>query len=459
MSRSNSTRRQFFQAAGGGLATARLIGTAAAPGFFLADAVAALKGAKQSVVIPTHEHYGDLDERLDFPAAWQLNVMKMAGHDAPVLSQEEIRRRLQSPIGARPLREIAAGKKTVIVTFDDLTRPTPTYEVAPLVVEELKAAGIAEENILFMTSYGTHRNLEQDQVTRKLGKDLPRRFTWVNHDTFDNVKDVGQTSFKNRIKINQTFLAADLRVTISGIKVHSFAGYGGGAKAVLPGVAWMDTIEYNHETLARNNKTAGPVKTFKNEPRLDMIEAARMAKVDYSVQIVYNGKRKVCGVFAGDIVEAHHAAVRMANKHYRTPAFQNADVVVVNGYPQNNQATNGMGWVNRSIRDGGTAVLIIQHPEGLSAWHFLHERTTYTGGKNHFELRATRPMALPKNSQLIVYSQYLQKQQMDKFPPGTQFAWDWNGVVDHLLARHKADARVAVYPYACIQHAEIDLDG
>ncbi len=90
MSRPNSTRRQFLQAASGGLATARLIGTATAPGFFLADAVAALKGAKQSVVIPTHEHYGDLEERLDFPANWQLNVMKMAGHDAPVLSQDEV---------------------------------------------------------------------------------------------------------------------------------------------------------------------------------------------------------------------------------------------------------------------------------------------------------------------------------------------------------------------------------
>jgi len=449
MSNMHSTRREFFP---------RLIGTALAPGFFLSDAVAALKGAKQSVVIPTHEHYGDIDERLDFPASWQVNLMKMAGHDAPVLSPEEIRKHLQSPMGTRPLREIAAGKKTVIVTFDDLTRPTPTYEVAPLVVEELKAAGIAEDNIVFMTSYGTHRNLEQDQVVRKLGKDLPRRYTWINHNTFDNVKELGQTSFKNRIKISQTFLAADLRVTISGIKPHGFAGYGGGAKAVLPGVSSIDTIEYNHETIARKNPTTGPVKTFKNEARLDMIEAARMAKVDYSVQIVYNGKRKVCGIFAGDIVESHHAAVRMANKHYRTPGPQNADIIVVNGYPQNNQATNGM-WPTRSLKEGGTAVLVIQHPEGMSAWHFLHERTTYGGGKNYFELKATRPVALGKSTQLIVYSQYLQKQQMNKFPPGSQFAWNWDEVVNLLMARHKGDARVAVYPYGPIQHPEVDLDG
>ncbi len=457
MSGSSHNRREFL-AGGAGLASARLIGTALAPGMFLSDAVAALKGAKQSVTIPTHEHFGDLDERLDFPRAWEVNVLKMAGHDAPVLSPDEIRQRLQNPIGTRPLREIAAGKKSAIVTFDDLTRPTPTYEVAPLVVEELKAAGIPEDKIIFMSSYGTHRNMEQDEVIRKLGKDLSRRYAWINHNVFDNVKDVGMTSYKNRIKVNQTFLASDLRVTISGIKVHESAGYGGGAKAVLPGVAWIDTVQYNHQTIARNNKTLGQVKIFKNDMRLDMVEAARLANVDYSVQIVYNGKRKVCGIFAGDIVQGHHAACRMANKHYRTPTLENADVVVANGYPQNTQATHGLGWIHRSVREGGTGVLIIQHPQGISSWHFLNQRAGGRDGRTYFEALAAPAPPPAKHAQLIVYSQYLQKQQMNKFPPGTLFAWNWDEVINQLQVRHKGDARVAVYPYSCIQHREVDLD-
>jgi nickel-dependent lactate racemase len=226
----------------------------------------------------------------------------------------------------------------------------------------------------------------------------------------------------------------------------------------MPGLAWIDCIEYNHITIARNNKTTGQVKTFKNEARLDMIDAARMAKVDFSVQIVYNSKRKVCEVFAGDIVEAHHAACRMANKHYRTTTFQNADVVVANGYPQNTQATHALAWINRSVREGGTGVLIIQFPQGLSGWHFLNQRTGYANGKTYWEALAARSTTNPKNAQLIVYSQYLDKQQMDKFPPGTQFAWKWDEVMNQLQARHKRDARVAVYPYGCIQHEEVDLD-
>ncbi|HYM13293.1 MAG TPA: lactate racemase domain-containing protein [Bryobacterales bacterium] len=451
-------RREFFQTAGAGLASARLIGTALAPGMFLSDAVGALKGGAQSLVIPTHEHWGDIDERIDFPNSWQVNVMEMAGHAAPVLSRDEIRKRVQSPVGTRPLRELAAGKKRVVVTFDDLTRPTPTYDVAPLVAEELRAAGVADENILFMGSYGTHRNLEQDEVERKLGKDIPKRYPWINHNIFDNLKEVGTTTRKNRIKINDTFMAADLKVTISGIKVHSFAGYGGGAKAILPGVAWIDTIQYNHGTIAAKNKTTGQVKTFKNEARLDMIEAARFANVDFSVQILINGHRKVVGVYSGDIVEAHHAAVRMANKHYRTPTLRDADIVVANGYPQNTQATHALGWFNRSLKDGGTAVLVIQHPQGMSSWHFLNQRTSGAGGRTYWDMLEHRPESFPKG-QLLIYSQYLEKQEMVKFPKGTQFARNWDEVTRQLMARHKSDARVAVYPYAGIQHAEIDLDG
>ena len=242
--------------------------------------------------------------------------MEMAGANAPVLTSAEIAAQIAKPFGTGTLREIAQGKRTAVVTFDDLTRTTPTYTVAPLIAAELEAAGIKEENILFLGSFGTHRPMTALEIQKKLGKEVATRYAWMNHDAFDNLKDVGQTSFKNRVLLNQTFLAADLKICLSGIKVHQDAGYGGGAKAVLPGVAALSTVEYNHGTILRGNKTAGPVKIFKNEMRLDMIEAARMAKVDFSVQIMYNQKLRPTYIFSGDIVEAHHAGVRVAAKTY-----------------------------------------------------------------------------------------------------------------------------------------------
>lgn len=444
------TRRKFV---GGGATAASplLIGTALSSGPFAPDSVAALKGASKSVVIATHEFRGDLDERLDFPASWDVQVMKMAGHDAPVLTAAEVRRRLQAPIGTPPLRQIAAGKKTAVITFDDLTRPTPTYEIVPEVLEELEAAGLAADNIVFLTSCGAHRSLESDEVERKLGKNIVRRHAWLNHNVFDNLRDAGETRFQNRVYLNRTFLAADVRVTISGVKSHTLAGFGGGAKAVLPGVAGIDTIRYNHMTLARNNKTVGTARIFQNEARLDMVEAARLAKVDFSVQLLYNGRRRVCQIFCGDIEAAHHAACRAAIRHYATPMLRNVGVVVANAYPQNAQATKALTWISRSASQDGAGVLIVQHPQMMSAWHYLYS-PGYEGGRNYWEPR--RRAGPPAGPLLIVYSQYLQKRQTNDFPPGTVFASAWDDVIKTLLDRHKNDASVAVYPYGCIQHEE-----
>jgi lactate racemase len=419
-----------------------------------------VRGAERSVIIPTHEFAGNLDERLDFPSDWDLNVMRMKGEAAPVLTPAQIRARLEKPVGTRPLRELAEGKRTVVVTFDDLTRTTPTYQVTPWVVEQLLSAGIREENILFLTSFGTHRAMTAVEVQKKLGKDIAWRFPWMNHNIFANVKEVGTTSFGNVVKLNQTFLAADLKICLSGIKVHNDAGYGGGAKAVSPGVAWLETIEYNHNRILRETKTAGPVRVFKNEMRLDIIEAARMARVDFTVQILYNHKLQATHVFSGDIVEAHHAGVRVAANHYATPTFQNADIVVTNGYPQNAQAFHSQRWIARSVREGGTGVLIVQHPLALDPIHYLNNRTAGRDGSSYFQLIERRRRApLPRSSSLIVYSQYMDRQQRDNYPASTVFAGKWEDVLRLLREKHNGQPRVAVYPYGGMQHQEIELDG
>ena len=306
-------RRGFLT---GGIAATPLIGTALAAGPFQAKNVPALRGSRNSVVVPTHELAGNLSERLDFPAAWQVNVLEMAGYQAGALTPQQVAARLNQPIGTKTVRELAQGKKTAVITFDDMTRVTPVQAVAPWILGELKAAGLADENILFLTSFGTHRPMNAVEIATKLGKDIPRRYAWLNHDCFDNLKDVGETSRGNKIRLNQSFVGADLRICISGIKIHASAGYGGGAKAILPGVAGISTIEYNHEKIMRNTKTAGPFKVFKNEMRLDMIEAARFAKVDYTVQALFNQRLQPTHIYAGDIVDAHHEAVRTAVKHY-----------------------------------------------------------------------------------------------------------------------------------------------
>ena len=467
-----SIDRRTFLTGAGSLAAVPLIGSAMAAGPYQAKSVPGLKGSRNSVVIPTHEFAGPngapwIEERIDFPATWDVHVMDMAGHNQPVLTPQQIADQANQPISTKPLVELAAGKKTVAISFDDLTRTTPAYAVTPWLVSELAKAGIKDENILFIGSFGTHRAMTQEEVGRKLGPDIARKYAWLNHNVFDNVKEVGTTSRGNKVLLNQTFLGADLKICISGLKVHQDAGYGGGAKAVLPGLAALPTVEFNHTQILTKVRTTGPVKIFKNDMRQDMIEAARMAKVDYAVQILYNDRLRPIRIWAGDIVDAHHAGVRVAAKTYCTPALKDADIVVANAYPQNSQAFHGGLWINYSVRDGGTGVMIVQHPLGIDPVHYLNNRLAGRGGATQFDMISRRTSGMgpgggrggPQRRNMIVYSQYLTRNMQNNYRTGTFFCGKWADVIAKLKELHPGDPKVAVYPYAGMQHQEIELDG
>jgi nickel-dependent lactate racemase len=441
-----------------------LIGTATAVGAYQPTNVAALKGSAKSVVIPTHEWQGNRDERLDFPNNWEINVQEPGGYNAPALTPQQIAQALSKSIGTKPLREIAAGRRSAVVTFDDITRGTPIWAVAPWVVAELKAAGIKEDRILFMCAVGSHRMNFREDIQKKLGKDIATRYAHQVHNCYINLKNVGTTSYKTPVAINQTFMEADLRVCISGLKVHDNAGYGGGAKSILPGVASLATITDNHDKFFNRNPTTGPLKVFKNELHLDMLEAARLAKVDFTVQVIYNKKLQPSHVYSGDIRDAHHTAVRVAAKHWGTPTFKDADIVVANGYPLDTQASHGQGWIKRSLKDGGTGVLIVQHPLLVDYIHGWLNQAAGRDGTGYFTMLDRRNTPAPNatagsKSALVVYSQYLDKTLKDSYPKDTLFATKWEEVTKILLERHKGDARVAVYPCGGNQHEQIELDG
>ena len=453
-------RRMFLKLAGAAAGWVPLIGTATASTPHQPTRASSVKGPAKSVVIPTHEWAGDLNERLDFPGDWQVEVIEMKGAKTAALTPQQIAKQLDQPMGTHPLREVLGGKKRVVITFDDLTRPTPTYTVMPWLLGELQAAGIKDDNVLLLGAFGSHRAMTQAEVQSKLGKDAASRFVWQNHNVFDNSKEIGTTSFKNRIKLNQTFLAADCKICLSGVKGHEQAGLSGGAKAVMPGVAALDTIEYNHWTLFPRTKTAGTFKVFHNEVRQDMIEAARMAKVNFSVQIVMNPRRQPVGVFSGDIVAAHQAAARLAVQNYVTPVVTTADIVVANAYPLNNQAFRAQWWFDRTVGDGGTGVLIVQHPLGLDPVHWVNARVTGKHGTSYFDMMDHRSRwQLQHGRGLVVYSQYLTRTMMQNFPPATRFASKWDDVIHILREQYKGQARVVVYPYAGMQEGETSLDG
>ncbi len=436
---------------------------------FLAGAVSAGIPARapgtNTVSLRTHEWFGDKLEEFGFPPGWHISIQHMKGWQTPPLGADEIRRAVENPVGTRRLQEIAAGKKTVAIAFDDLTRPTPTYEIAPHVIAELRAAGIRDENILFVTAYGAHHQMNGLEVAKKLGEETVRRHPWINHNIWENLADLGTTKAGNHLLINTYYHKADVKITLSGLKAHGTPGYGGGPKLILPGAAGMKSIRYMHTEIKRAQRPArGPdgVEIFRvrdNEQRQDMIEAARRVRVDFSVQIVYNHERRPVHVVAGDIVEAHHEAARYAVKHLATEYAQDADVVVVNAYPKGGQLHEHFHWGVRGLKDGGSIVVINQNPMGEYVWHYLDE-WKFNQGKSYFEQRASRKRRFPQARQVLLYSQYLQARELDHpyFPPETTGVRAWSAVIERLVREHRGDVRVAIYPYAGIQHGIARLD-
>jgi nickel-dependent lactate racemase len=417
-----------------------------------------------AIELRTHEWFGDRLERFEFPPGWRVSVQHMKGHLARPLTAAEIRQAVQNPVGTRPLREIAAGKKTVTIAFDDLTRPTPTYEIVPHVIAELRAAGIRDENILFVVAHGCHYQMNGLEAAKKLGEETVRRHPWINHNIWENLVDLGTTKAGNQILVNTYYVKADVRITLSGLKAHGTPGYGGGPKLILPGICGMKTIRYMHQEIKRAQrptmKDGVPIfRMWENEQRQDMIEAARKAGVDFSVQTVYNQDRRPVRVVAGDVVAAHHQAARYAVNHLWTDYARDADVVVVNAYPKGSQLHEHFGWGTRGLKAGGSIVLINQNPMGEFVWHYLDEAGFNRGG-SYFAQRDARRRRFPQARQVLLYSQYLQRRELDSpyFPPETIGLGAWSEVIERLRREHKGDVHVAVYPYAGMQHGPAVLD-
>ena len=297
------------------------------------------------------------------------------------------------------------------------------------------------------------------------------RCPWINHNVWDNFVELGRTSFINRIEVGAYFYRAELKITISGIKVHFAAGYGGGAKMVIPGVTSFKTIFYNHGIVGgyeRNrdadtgtgNPTTGRGKILENDLRLDMIEAARLAGIDYSVQIVYNGKREPVAVYTGDIVDSHIEACRYANKHYvhEPVSSKEYDVIIRNSYPQARQA--GVG-PERGMREGGSSIVILQNPMCRSTFHSLREHRWYKNASwwETFYRESVGGDRGESTGQHIIFSQYVAKKDLINVyrQPNVKVARTWEEVLKYLEPAHRSGARVALFPYNQIQHTPLKL--
>ncbi len=401
------------------------------------------------IFVRVNEHFGDNMLRLTFPEGWVIEEMKMVGHDAPPLTDAQIRDALSHPIGTTTISELAKGKRgKIVVTCDDLSRPTPASRVFPFIMQELHEAGITDDQIFILGSFGCHHPMNHDAFLRKVGWEMVAKYDCVNHNPFCNVTNFGRTSRGTPLLINEEFATADLRITVSGIKKHRWAAAGGGGKAIIPGVASEETILWNHSiTQTREGRAIWKVKD--NPERGDMQEAARMAQLDVSINCNYNGKRELIGLHVGDPDETWIQAVQLGYKMHSTPSLnKKADIVIVNAYPQADQGIDWWG-AQDSLREGGTAIAIHHFQLGRAHLHYRQERMERQWKRRQGYPDRRWPVKQADN--IMVYVDTLSRDHMLDYHDRVEWMTRWEDIIDKLQQLHGDTAQVAVYPCGKIQ--------
>ncbi len=405
----------------------------------------------QKVTLRVNCWYDEHDIDVAFPADWDVTECRMIGHDRSPISSDAMRAAVEHPIGSPRLMELAKGKRQVVILFDDLPKPTPAKLIVPLVLDELHAGGITDEQIRFLCAPACHRQLMYPEFVAKLGADVVARYSVYNHNIYEHHVFVGTTSRGTPVHVNREYASCDLHVGIGGIIPHPSAGYGGGGKIILPGVCSIDTISHHHKHFTGAARVERG-RVHDNDFRLDIEEAARLAGLHFKVDAVINNRREIVGLFAGDFVEEHRAGVELAQQVYPTQAAKDADVVVSNAYPDESQFARATWCVPLSLRDGGDVVMVIQSHEGQNLHQYGGQFGSDYGGRGWAP--GLRARLLEKAERVLVFAPFLSMyDRVELGHPKKRIIWckDWGEVLAELATRHGAGTRVAVYPYATLQ--------
>ena len=274
---------------------------------------------------------------------------------------------LEHPIGTPRLRDVVkAGEKIAIIT-SDITRPMPTYKIMPALLDELYAAGVRRQDITLVFALGSHRKHTIEEQKKLAGDRAWQEITCVDSDPADCIR-MGVTKAGTPVDITRIVAQADRRICLGNIEYHYFAGYSGGAKAIMPGVSTRDAIQANHSMMVRSEACAGVLEN--NPVREDIEEAGRICGIDYIVNVVLGEHKEILKIVAGDPVLAHREGCHFLDALYLKELSEPADIVIVSqgGAPKDlnlYQTQKALDNARHAVKLGGIIILIGSCREGM----------------------------------------------------------------------------------------------
>jgi lactate racemase len=413
--------------------------------------------------------YGDLPLELVFPEDW--NVVVHEPDLPPPLDRTEIAAAIQAPVGASPLRSLAAEARRVVVIVDDLTRPTPVELVLPHILDELEDAGTPRANVTILVGSGTHGPASGDAMKRKVGSSADG-CRLVSHDDLADCAKVGVTGMGTPVFVDREVANADLVIGIGGVYPQHSTGFGGGSKLAIGvlGRASISRLHFGHDSMEGRYDVD-------NDFRGDLAEIATMIGLRWMVMVHVNARRQIVRVVAGDPEQAYPAAAAFSRERFRAPLPHDTDVVIANAYPMDTSATfmRSKGIIPLlHAPSGASRVLIAACPEGVGH-HGLFPMRPQTGlvprlmrrwemtrargwgevlrlagsvARRPFRPRVTAPPT-PQRLPILMYQTVDPLGPLPSSLPGMQIVETWDGVLERIRQQHPGKTRLRVVVYSC----------
>jgi nickel-dependent lactate racemase len=291
-----------------------------------------------------------------------------------VRSEEEIiNEAFSHPIGSDRLSKLLKGYKKVLIVVDDYSRNTPVQKIFPRLISELEEAGIKPSGIKILVALGTHRPMTEEEIVKKFGKGIPKKYPILNHQWWDSsqLTFFGETEKGTLIFVNRLIEEVDFIIGIGQIVPHRVSGFSGGGNIIQPGICGEETTGKTH-WLSAQFKGREILGKIENPVKEEIEQVAQRVGLKWIINTIQDGSGKLIEVVAGDPIQAYRTGAKRSFEIYRSKLPQEADIVIADSYPYDSDlwlAAKGIYASELAVKQGGIVILVSPCPEGVSPSH------------------------------------------------------------------------------------------
>ncbi|MFB3903383.1 MAG: nickel-dependent lactate racemase [Acidobacteriota bacterium] len=406
--------------------------------------------------------YGQKGLPIELNDRWSVSVLEPKHTAAAPDPIEALKQALLDPIESPPLKDLVRPSDRVGIVFSDITRPAPNRLMLPVILEQL--SHVPDRRITLFNALGTHRQQTPAELETMLGSELASRYRIVQNSAFDPATQVclGKTAAGHEVWLNRELTECQVKILTGFIEPHFFAGFSGGGKAVMPGMAGLKTVLGNHDAgmIASPQATWGI--TYGNPIWEEIQEVASHLRPTFLVNVTLNSEKRITRVFAGDWKAAHEAGCRFARQTAMVPVPEPFDIVVTtnSGYPLDinlYQTVKGMSAAALVVKPGGAIVAAAECRDGIPEHGLYRELLEKAGSPRGVLEMISAPGFLEQDQwEAQVQAQIQLKADVFVYSEGltdTQIraallcpSHSVEGTVEQLVSKYGPDASICVLP-------------